>query len=125
MEMYFKQRLINQIHLEARPEEEHGFSYDVHDDFTVIQEGRCDSESEAVNIDTLIESLNSLKASGANYVSCDWHCDHQELELYGYEFRKANAEEIKEHELKIANLELSRRQKEILRLENELSKLKK
>lgn len=125
MKTYFKQRLIDKIYLEARPEEENGFSYDIHEDFTTITEGRCESDSEPVSIDTLIEQLISLKKLGANYVSCDWHCDHQELELHGYEFRTATEEEIAEHELKIAKSELHRKQQEILRLEAELVKLKK
>ena len=123
--VYFKKRLIDRRFLEARPEEENGFSYDEHDGFTVLEENYPQQpEAEPVNIDMLIKELTDLKQKGSNYVSCDWHGDHQELELYGYEFRKATEEEIKEHELKIAEADLARKKKEIQRLEAQLNKLK-
>jgi hypothetical protein len=122
--LYFKQRLIDQKFLESRPEEDNGFSYDDHEDFTVLEDGYRQSEAEPVNIDALIKELTDLKQAGANYVSCDWHGDHQELKLYGYEFRKATEDEVKANELKLAEAELARKQKEIERLESQLNKLK-
>ena len=75
-------------------------------------------------IDKLINILQDFKSKGANYVACDWHCDHQELDLYGFEFRKATEEEIAEKELEFAKREANRKADEIRQLEAKLEKLK-
>jgi hypothetical protein len=78
------------------------------------------SDAGLVNIDDLIESLIELR-KGSNYVACDWHCDHSELEVHGFNFRKSTDDEVKVEEEKL-NLKQFVGKKEELRFRKTNSK---
>ena len=89
---------------------------------TLLDEYYADSSS--VNIDKIMTQLNKLKESGCSHVSIDFHCDHDEYELYGYSLERES------EEARIARIELleekekKRKEQEIANLEAKLNKLK-
>jgi hypothetical protein len=58
------------------------------DDFEFKEESDSRLDSFPVNIDSVIELLNSLKAQGANYISIDYHCDHIGYDIEGLKITK-------------------------------------
>ena len=97
--------------------------YENHDNYKEIGDVN-QSDAGLVKIDELITALQELKEKGANYVACDWHCDHVELEVHGFNYRKSTYEEVKvvEDEAK-AKKELLK-QRQIKEMEDKLAKLK-
>lgn len=121
--VYTHQKFIENISLESRPEEDMGFDYDTYSNFIELGDSNR-SESGLVSIDNLITSLEKMKSNGCNYVSCDWHCDHVELDLYGFEYRLATDEEVRTYHIKKQKEKSMKREEEILRLETKLQFLK-
>ena len=72
------------------PEEEH----------LEIYEGDTARMNDPIKIDVLRHYLDQLVQQGANYVSIDFHTDHQELELDGIHIGIASTEETLFHEQK-------------------------
>ena len=114
---------VKEAYIESRPEEDLGLDYDVHTQDENIGE-ECYTDAGFVNIDKLIQTLNYFKESGANYVACDWHSDHQELELYGVNLRLATDDEIKDHFKRLEKAVNDKRNDKIKQLESELKTLR-
>ncbi len=119
----FTNKFIEKKYLTSNPQEDNGFDYESDDDYREIGDVN-QSDSGLVKIDDLITILQELKDKGSNYVACDWHCDHQELDVYGFNYRKSTYEEVKvvEDEAK-AKKELLK-QRQIKEMEDKLAKLK-
>jgi len=123
--IYIKTKFIDKLYLESRPEEEMGFDYDEHDDFVNQVEGKQEYiVGGLVKIDEIIKNLQTLKEAGSNYVDIDFHEDHQELEITGFDVHRMSEKEILEYELSIRKNDSERKQKEISELEAKLQKLK-
>lgn len=125
--LYFTNKFIDKKYLESNPEEDNGFDYENHDDYEEIKIGISDSnysDAGLVKIDELITILQELKDKGANYVACDWHCDHQELEVYGFNYRKSTDEEVQEVENAEKVKKELLKQRQIKEMEEKLAKLK-
>lgn len=90
----FTNKFIEKKYLTSNPQEDNGFDYESDDDYREIGDVN-QSDSGLVKIDDLITILQELKDKGSNYVACDWHCDHQELDVYGFNYRKSTYEEVK------------------------------
>lgn len=124
--LYFTTKFIEKKYLASNPEEDNGFDYENHDNYKEIGDDIQDFVYEAglVKIDELITILQELKDKGANYVACDWHCDHQELDVYGFNYRKSTDEEVQA----IENAEKAKKellkQRQIKEMEEKLAKLK-
>ena len=121
--VYFTNKFINKTYLTSTPEEDNGFDFEKDDDYQTIGDTNY-SDSGLVKIDELIKTLQDLKEKGSNYVACDWHCDHQELEIHGFNFRKSNDEEVKIEEDKIQAKKDLLKKRQIEDLEKQLAKLK-
>lgn len=121
--IYFTQKLIDKQYLEDTANEDNGLDYEIHDNYEELGEP-LHSDAGLVSIEKLISILVDMNSKGANYVSCDWHCDHQELEIHGVLYR-ASTEEEKQAELDkhTQKLEASK-QREIQALEQKLKSLK-
>jgi len=108
---------------------------ELRNEFLTEQEQDCDihvknsesayyADSSSVNIDKIIAQLNKLKEAGSTHVAIDFHCDHDEYELYGYALERESEEE------RNARIELEeekkrkKKEKEIASLEAKLNKLK-
>lgn len=120
---YFTNKFIGKHYLTSNPQEDNGFDYETDDDYKEIGDIN-QSDAGLVKIDELITILQELKDKGANYVACDWHCDHQELDVYGFNYRKSTDEEVQVvEEAAKAKKELLK-QRQIKEIEEKLSKLK-
>jgi hypothetical protein len=63
-------------------------------------------ENYPIKIDELRKILTNIENSGCNYVSIDYHCDHEEYEFYGADVHAATEEEIREENDKEKNKSL-------------------
>jgi|TARA_R110000782_G_scaffold144871_3_gene237701 hypothetical protein len=122
---YLTSSYIGYENLSAQPEDELGYDYNEYEDFKMIGDEYDDkSDATPVEIDKLISVLVNFKNKGANYVSCDFHHDHIELDLYGFAIRLSTPEEIKVNDDAILNKEMNERKAQIANLEKKLNLLK-
>jgi hypothetical protein len=121
----FKADWIGAKCVESTPEQDLGLDWDVHSDCDVLKSINYRYfDSGLVPVDQLISKLNELKSSGANYVACDWNEDHQELEVYGVDFRLATETERVEYFNLEREKEEEAKQRRIAHLEQQLKQLK-
>lgn len=124
--LYFISKFIGSESLESRPEEDFGFDYDNYGNFNIIgDDPYFKIDVGVVSITQLIARLKEMQTKGANYVGCDWHCDHQELDLYAYKLSASNPDEIENEIKSIQNLKTAKKEHEIAELEKRLEILKK
>jgi hypothetical protein len=121
--LYFTNKFIEKKYLSSYPHEDNGFDWDVNEDYEEIGDNN-QSDAGLVKIDELITILQGLKEKGANYVACDWHCDHQELEVYGFNYRKSTDEEVQAIEDAAKAKKELLKQRQIKEMEEKLAKLK-
>jgi hypothetical protein len=81
-------------------------------------------DGHPIQIDRLINLLNSFKENGANYVALHHHCDHIGYDLEAYDIHKSTEEEVNTFFQKEQAAKLEIKQKEIDKLQKELDKLK-
>ena len=112
--------------LEARPHEDFGFDYEEHEAYHFIGDDFYDkTDVGLVSIDVLINNLLTMQKKGANYVACDWHVDHEELELYGFKLTASTSDEIQNF-LKTNFAQIKKlKEDEIAKFEKTLEILKK
>lgn len=122
-ELFFMLRNIGYVDIRANAEEDLGLDWDVHSDTTTLGEAIY-ADAGLVKIEELITTLIDLNSKGANYVACDWNCDHQELEVRGVEFRLATDEEVTHVLEKRRARAEQKKAREIELLEEKLKKLK-
>lgn len=120
---YFTNKFIGKKYLTSNPQEDNGFDYEIDDDYRETGDVN-QSDAGLVKIDELITILQELKDKGANYVACDWHCDHQELDVYGFNYRKSTDEEVQALEDAIKAKKELLKQRQIKEMEDKLAKLK-
>lgn len=120
--MIFNQEVIGQVDLISNPEEELGLDWDIHADSIVNGVLYCDAG--LVNIDHLIDTLTEMRGNGATHAACDWHCDHQELEVCGVRFELASEEERRAYFDQVKSRVEKKKEMEIKDLEEKLAKLK-
>ena len=121
--LYFTTNFIEKKYLASYPHEDNGFDWDVNEDYEEIGDVN-QSDAGLVKIDELITILQELKDKGANYVACDWHCDHQELDVYGFNYRKSTDEEVQAIEDAAKAKKELLKQRQIKEMEEKLAKLK-
>lgn len=122
-EIFFNLKKIGRKDIVSRSEEDLGLDWDIHSDTKTLGDALY-LEAGLVKIEELISTLVELNSKGANYVACDWHCDHQELEVYGVEFRLATLEEVAEYIDKRDQHKKESDEAKIKRLEEQLKTLK-
>ena len=113
--------------LDIQFKEDFGFNYKDDEEFILIEKiekgiRNYPLESEPIDIDKLINYLNSIKEKGANYAGIDFHCDHQSYIIGGYSIRFSDDKEISEYQ-EIEQKEKEKQEK-ILKLHEEIHKLK-
>lgn len=108
------------------------FGYDFNDDnsidyFNEIEKNNAGVRymacSDLVNIDTAIKALTNLKNSNANHVAIEFDEDHYEYTLTGFNVRFSTTEERNNYKKEKQVEEKNRRK--ILKLQNEINKIKK
>lgn len=80
-------------------------------------------ESHPIEINELIETLESFKSDGANYVEIGYHCDHLSYIFNALKIRRATEEEIAKDAEDLKNSGLFEKQEKISELKKELKKL--
>ena len=92
---------------------------------TLIQgdTGHYSGECAPIKIDEMIETLQSFKSDGANYVEIGYHVDHFAYLLNAIKIRKATEEEIKEEKDRMKEAKLYEKELHIEKLRKELEKL--
>lgn len=122
-EIFFNLKNIGHNNIAARSEEDLGLDWDHHSDTKTFGDILY-SDAGLVKIEDLISALVELNSKGANYVACDWDCDHQELEIHGVEFRLATPEEVAKYVDKRDQDKKESDEAKIKRLEEQLKTLK-
>ena len=124
--IYITSNFVENKSLESRPEEDFGFNYEDHENFEFLGDKPYNkSDAGLVSIVQLIAELKQMKDKGANYVGCDWHCDHQELDLYGFNLTTSKSDEIQAEIESLNKNKENNKAKEIAELEERLKFLKK
>ena len=75
-------------------------------------------EQYPFSIEKLRKILDDLEQNGCNYVSIDYHCDHEEYNFYGVNLHVATQVEIDEEDEK-------QKQKELREIQDALAKLER
>lgn len=121
--IYFTQKLIDKQYMLDTANEDNGLDYEIHDNYEELGD-TLHSDAGLVSIEKLISILVDMNSKGANYVSCDWHCDHQELEIHGVSYRASTKEEIQAEIDALQHKNKTNKQREIEALEQRLKSLK-
>jgi hypothetical protein len=126
MDFYITTKFVEKDEIYSRPEEDFGYDYKNDNRVETIGDMYWDyTESGLVNIDVMIQRLEELKQKGSNYVGCEWHCDHGEMELYGFNINKSSQSEVDEYLEGIKTKERKKKEVEIKLLEDKVKNLKK
>jgi hypothetical protein len=84
-----------------------------------------DSEAGDIPIESMKALIQKAEDAGANFIQIDWHCDHEEYDVYGSKITRVDEEGLK----RIAEKEATRldlvRLNEIKTLKKRLEKLEK
>jgi hypothetical protein len=82
------------------------------------------SEAQIIPISAIKQLIEEAEASGANFVTIDFHVDHLEYDVCGFLVEKMTDAEIKVIEALKAKKEKDAKEQEIKRLEEKIQKLK-
>jgi hypothetical protein len=126
MNLYITTKYNKKVEIYSRPEEDFGYDYETFSSCDNIGDLYWNhTDSGLVNIDVMIEHLKELKEKGSNYVGCEWHCDHGEMELFGFTITKSSEEEIQKFLDDKKSKERKKKEEEIRLLESKVENLKK
>lgn len=75
--------------------------------------------SHPIPISELEQIISDCKKIGSNYISIDYHEDHQEYEINGYEVHISTKEEIKEYEDEYNNF----KSRKLIEINDKIAKL--
>jgi hypothetical protein len=126
MDFYITTKFVEKEEIYSRPEEDFGYDYENDNRIETIGDVYWNyTESGLVNIDVMIQHLEDLKQKGSNYVGCEWHCVHGEMELYGFSMKMSSKPEIDEYLEEIKTKERKKKEAEIKLLEDKVKNLKK
>jgi hypothetical protein len=103
--------------------EEFGFDYEKDDDFITLENGQGHADGYPIKIESMIETLQSLKDKGATHVELDYNCDHIGYEISGYSITPSTPEEITIYEDKKSNE--GQKNKRLKELYAEIEKIKR
>lgn len=101
-----------------------GRNYD-DEPYNEIYQGNATHLNDPIKIDVLRKYLDQLEQQGANYVSIDFHTDHQELELDGLFVGLATQEEIDQHNQKDRDFQIKFTKERISQYSAQLSLFEK
>ena len=91
---------------------------------SMIDDGEIYLDATMVPIDIIRKMLDQAESKGANFVSIDFHCDHDEYDIYGLKVERASADKIDEARSSEMILNEARKEAEIRKLEEQIRKIK-
>ena len=126
--MKIRKKLIDDVELSEIDMDLHesfGYTYEDDDpDFEFFKEGYGDVDTYPIDIDKVLNLLNSFKEKGATHVEMDYHCDHVGYLFSAYTLSLMSNEELKEIN-KIKNKKQEEeKQRQIILLQEEINRLK-
>ena len=83
-----------------------------------------DSEARDIPIEDMKALIQKAEDAGANFIQIDWHCDHDEYNIYGSLITRATDEENADYEEAQVIKKQLEKEREIKQLEAKLLKLK-
>lgn len=81
------------------------------------------SRSVPIKIDDLRKLLDKLEKEGCNYVSVDYHRDHIEYDLYGFDIRPATEKQIEDFNAEEKRKKIEKNKVLLEKIEKEKEKL--
>lgn len=121
--MYINHTKVQEVYIESTPAEDLGWTWEEYVEYVEIGDPVY-YDTGLVPIDRLMEVLTEMKANGCNYVACDYHFDHRELEVHGSNYRIATEQEIENYTKGQQERQKKADQDAIERLEKQLHALK-
>lgn len=121
---YTTSKFIEKTYLNSVPEFDLGFDYNGQH-IEIGDDPYDKSEAGPVLISDLMQKLQLLQNNGANYVCCDWHCGHGELDIYGFKMTVSTLDDIGCYLDVLKTKSQKTKENEIANLEKRLILLKK
>lgn len=123
---YVTSKFKEKSYLEETTSDNFGFDWNTNSYFEIIGDKPWEkTRSGLIEINRLIDELVSLREKGSNYVGCEYHCDHRELELFGFELTSSTQEEIDYHKEKEKEIQRNKYLEEIKYYQKKIDDLSK
>ena len=81
--------------------------------------------TKLIPIKDMVQLVRGAENSGANFIAIDYHCDHEEYEVYGVKVERLNEPEIIDLNKKKALLTKKQNEQRIVNLQASIDKLVK
>jgi len=91
----------------------------------VYPDSYTNAESKDIPIEWMKKLIEKAEKAGANYIQIDYHCDHEEYDIYGSLITRKSDEEVEKYKKDKSVSEKMKVLGYIRALEVELEKLKK
>ncbi len=110
--------------LDFKIQDKFGFDYENENDFITIENGIGNTgEAFPIDIDTMIDTLKSMKDKGATHVEIEHHVDHIGYDISAFNIRKSSDDEIKiQIDKSIKNSEKEKKLRELYEQINKIQK---
>ena len=86
---------------------------------------QCYTEAAPISLNVLREKLIRAEKAGATHVSVDFHCDHNEYDIYGFKLKRTSEEDLETDKKKALENKRKTYETKIKEYENKISNLKK
>tara|TARA_R110000796_G_scaffold248124_1_gene374528 strand:- start:7943 stop:8353 length:411 start_codon:yes stop_codon:yes gene_type:complete len=83
-----------------------------------------DSEAGDIPIEDMKALIQKAENAGANYIQIDWHCDHEEYDVYGSRISRKSKEELDKYKKNKSDSKKLEKIARIETLEAEIKRLK-
>tara|TARA_R110000772_G_scaffold17946_3_gene50000 strand:+ start:147050 stop:147454 length:405 start_codon:yes stop_codon:yes gene_type:complete len=93
-------------------------------DVDVIIDSETNGESKDIPIEDLKALIQKAEDAGANFIQIDYHCDHEEYDVYGSLVTRATEGELQELVTKENEQKEKEKQARIKHLQEEIEQLK-
>jgi len=93
-------------------------------DVDVYTDSYTDSDSKDIPIEDIKALIQKAEDAGANYIQIDYHCDHEEYEIYGSHISRKTKKEVDKYNKVKSVSEKMKKMGKIRALEAELKNLK-
>lgn len=94
-------------------------------DLHIYTDSYTDAESKDIPIVIMKALIKKAEDAGANYIQIDYHCDHEEYDIYGSQITRATEDEVEEQKRKERVSEKMKISGAIRGLEAKIKELKK
>ena len=82
------------------------------------------ADAAEISIKELKKIIEKVEKTGANFIAIDFHGDHGEYDIYGFEMVRAQPKEIEENDKTIAEAKEEKKATKIAELQAQIDKIK-